>query len=156
MDRIKKGLASLASPKALLTIFVVFIFVASAIYAYQTYVKPAINPTYVDNKEYAEEGADNPVAMVYYFTADWCPVSKKAFPEWERFVGDYDGKKVNGYIVRTSVIDCEKNQEMADKYNIEGYPTVKLVYKNQVVEYDANVKYGTLVQFINTSLGDSA
>jgi thioredoxin-like negative regulator of GroEL len=53
------------------------------------------------------------------------------------------------------VVDCEKEPDMADKFNIEGYPTVKLAFKNQVVEYDANVKYDTLVQFVNTTLGES-
>ena len=34
-------------------------------------------------------------------------------------------------------IDADKNAEMADKYKVEGYPTIKLVYGNQIIEYDA-------------------
>lgn len=152
MESVKKIVGRLTQPRVLLTILVVAIFIASAVFAYNKFIKPSMSPAYVDNKEFAEQGTGDKEAVIYYFTASWCPVSKRVFPQWEKFVGDYDGKVINGYTLRTRVVDCEKETELADKANIEGYPTVKLMYGNQVIEYDANVKYETLVEFVESSL----
>jgi thiol-disulfide isomerase/thioredoxin len=152
MDQVKRLVGKLAQPRVLLTILVVAIFIASAVFAYNKFIKPGMSAPYKANKEFAEAGSDDREAVIYYFTASWCPVSKRVFPQWEKFVGDYDGKNINGYTLRTRVVDCEKEPELADKANIEGYPTVKLMFGNQVVEYDANVKYETLVEFVESSL----
>jgi len=37
-----------------------------------------------------------------------------------------------------------------NKYNVEGYPTIKLIKDGQVIEYDAKPDKPTLVQFFNT------
>jgi thiol-disulfide isomerase/thioredoxin len=152
MDSVKHILGKLAQPRVLLTLLVVAVFVASAVFAYNKFVKPGMNASYKANREFIEEGAGDKEAVIYYFTASWCPVSKRVFPQWEKFVSEYDGKVINGYTLRTRVVDCEKEPELADKANIEGYPTVKLMFGNQVVEYDANVKYETLVEFAESSL----
>jgi thiol-disulfide isomerase/thioredoxin len=152
MDSIKRILGKIAEPRVLLTLLVVAVFVASAVFAYNKFIKPGMNASYKANKEFVEEGAGDKEAVIYYFTASWCPVSKRVFPQWEKFVSEYDGKNINGYTLRTRVVDCEKEPELADKANIEGYPTVKLMHGNQVVEYDANVKYETLVEFVESSL----
>ena len=152
MDSVKRILGNLAQPRVLLTLLVVAVFVASAVFAYNKFIKPGMNASYKANKEFVEEGAGDKEAVIYYFTASWCPVSKRVFPQWEKFVSEYDGKLINGYTLRTRVVDCEKEPELADKANIEGYPTVKLMHGNQVVEYDANVKYETLVEFVESSL----
>jgi thiol-disulfide isomerase/thioredoxin len=152
MDSVKRILGKLAQPRVLLTLLVVAVFVASAVFAYNKFVKPGMNASYKANREFIEEGAGDKEAVIYYFTASWCPVSKRVFPQWEKFVSEYDGKVINGYTLRTRVVDCEKEPELADKANIEGYPTVKLMFGNQVVEYDANVKYETLVEFAESSL----
>jgi thiol-disulfide isomerase/thioredoxin len=152
MDRVKKLLGNLAQPRLLMTLFVVAIFIACAVFAYNKFIKPQMNPKFVPNKEFNDSDTGEKDAVIYYFTAEWCPVSKRVFPQWEKFVSEYEGKLINGYTLRTRVVDCEKEQEMADKAKIEGYPTVKLMYDNQVVEYDANVKYDTLVEFVNSSL----
>lgn len=152
MDSVKRILGNLAQPRVLLTLLVVAVFVASAVFAYNKFIKPGMNASYKANREFVEEDAGDKEAVIYYFTASWCPVSKRVFPQWEKFVSEYDGKVINGYTLRTRVVDCEKEPELADKANIEGYPTVKLMHGNQVVEYDANVKYETLVEFVESSL----
>ena len=42
--------------------------------------------------------------------------------------------------------------EIKEKYKVEGYPTIKLVVGNQVIEYDAKPDVDTLKQFLNVSL----
>ena len=40
----------------------------------------------------------------------------------------------------------------AIKYNVEGFPTIKLLKDGQVIEYDAKPTKETLTQFLNTVL----
>jgi hypothetical protein len=41
---------------------------------------------------------------------------------------------------------------MMNQYNIEGFPTIKLLKDGQIIEYDAKPTKETLVQFLNTVL----
>ena len=41
---------------------------------------------------------------------------------------------------------------MVKQYNIEGYPTIKLLKDGQVIEFDAKPTQKTLDQFLNTVL----
>ena len=41
---------------------------------------------------------------------------------------------------------------MADKYKVEGYPTIKLIYKGNVYNYDAKPKSENLKQFLDSSI----
>ena len=41
---------------------------------------------------------------------------------------------------------------MMNQYNIEGYPTIKLLKDGQIIEYDAKPSKDTLNQFLNTVL----
>ena len=50
--------------------------------------------------------------------------------------GKVENKKINGYTINFLEVDCEKEEGEANKYNIEGYPTIKLVYKDKVITYD--------------------
>jgi hypothetical protein len=45
-------------------------------------------------------------------------------------------------------IDCETNVAMANKYNVVGYPTIKLVKNDKVFEYDAKPELESLNQFL--------
>jgi thiol-disulfide isomerase/thioredoxin len=92
--------------------------------------------------------------MLFY--VDWCPHCKTAKPEWETLKSEYDGKSINGYTVTFEEYNCtNENAETADlmdKYSIEGYPTIKLVKDNQIIEYDAKPTKSTMEQFLNTVL----
>ena len=51
-------------------------------------------------------------------------------------------------------MDCDANPEIADKFKVEGYPTIKLVKGNQIVEFDAKPDVKTLEQFLSNVLND--
>jgi thiol-disulfide isomerase/thioredoxin len=95
-------------------------------------------------------------ATLMLFYVDWCPHCNVAKPEWESLKADYDGKSINGYTLSFVEYNCtEVNEELnglMDKYEIEGYPTIKLIKDNQVIEYDAKPTKSTMVQFLNTVL----
>ena len=63
---------------------------------------------------------------------------------------------MNGFGVKLIEYNCTNESaeisELMDKYNIEGYPTIKLVKDNQIIEYDAKPTKSTMEQFLNTVL----
>jgi thiol-disulfide isomerase/thioredoxin len=106
------------------------------------------------NGDSAEAQTSNSDAELIFFSADWCPHCKKATPHWEEVKQSYSGKVVNGYTLVFTEVDCSKETEEMKKitaeYEIEGYPTIKLVKDGQIIEYDAKPDKDTLEKFINT------
>jgi thiol-disulfide isomerase/thioredoxin len=98
----------------------------------------------------------NKTANMLLFYVDWCPHCKTAKPEWEQMKEEFDGKQINGYTLVFTEYNCTNEtpeiEELMDKYKIDGYPTIKLVKDNQVIEYDAKPTKSTMTQFLNTVL----
>jgi len=98
----------------------------------------------------------NKIATLMLFSVDWCPHCKTAKPEWESLKAQYDGEQINGYTINFVDYNCTNDSEevsqLMDKYKIEGYPTIKLIKDNQVIEYDAKPTKSTMEQFLNTVL----
>tara|TARA_Y100000591_G_C21759593_1_gene659376 strand:- start:399 stop:878 length:480 start_codon:yes stop_codon:yes gene_type:complete len=145
LDSIKNTL----SFKKLLISSCMLIFIIISIVIYNKYVKTKLNKTYVDNREFLPKDYDDSdkSATLYFFYTNWCPLSKKAEPEWHAFKENTNGS-LDGIFIIFKEIDCDKDPETADKFNITGYPTIKLVYKNVTYEYDAKPDRVTLNKFL--------
>ena len=138
------------------------LFIVAGLAYYYFYVVPTNKATYRANKE-LKEGTGNPQSPppindveILFFYADWCPHSKKAKPIMDEFEKKYTGKTVNGYTLVFTGIDCSSEnaqvEKMMDKYNIEGFPTIKMIKDGKVIEYDAKPHPKTLEKFIQTVL----
>lgn len=143
----------------ILYILAAILFIGLAVYIYYKYVSPKVKPAYKPNREILPEGSDassQKQAELLFFFANWCPHCKLAKPYWEEVKNEYNNKVINGYKLVFTEVDCTKENDetenLMNKYNIEGFPTIKLLKDNQIVEYDAKVTKETLVQFINTVL----
>ena len=107
-----------------------------------------------------EPGASKQVssqeAEIIFFYANWCPHCKAAKPHWNEVKDEYDGKTINGYTLSFTDIDCTEEtpeiRKTTDEYDVEGYPTIKLIKDGQVVDYDAKPTKATLEKFITTVL----
>jgi thiol-disulfide isomerase/thioredoxin len=126
-------------------------------YGYSMYKQSSTTTVYNANRENSPESDDeNKVAQLMLFHADWCPHCKTAKPEWDKMKDEYDGKMVNGYVVVFIDHNCSEESaettELSNKYNIEGYPTIKLIKDNQVIEYDAKPTKDTMETFLQTVL----
>jgi thiol-disulfide isomerase/thioredoxin len=106
------------------------------------------------NIENMENQTDNKVAELMLFHVDWCPHCKTAKPEWEKFAKLYDGKEKGDYIIKCLDYNCtDENADVTkiiNKYNIESYPTVKMLKDGQIIEFDSKITEYTLEQFVNT------
>ena len=142
----------LQNKKFLFILVAVLVFIGLAYYVYVYHISPKLNPAYVPNNEFVQEDGASETAELYLFYTEWCPHCKKAKPIWQKLKEEYDQKQVNGITVYFREVDCDKDEETAEKFGIEGYPTIKLIKGNQIIEYDAKPDYETLVEFLNTSL----
>jgi len=134
-----------------LIITIIFIFVAT--FGYDNYVKPILNKSYVPNKEFIKEDSNKNI-IVYFFYTTWCPYCKKARIEWDTFKKEIEENNLlqQTFNISFKEIDCDKNADLAKKFNVEGYPTIILEKNNKIFNYDAKPTAHHLMEFFNGSL----
>jgi thiol-disulfide isomerase/thioredoxin len=138
-------------------ILAVIVFSGIAIYYYLSYVAPKKQTNYSANNEHNTESTQNSKeAELLLFYVDWCPHCKTAKPVWNDIKSEYENKTINGYKVIFTEVNCTEEtaevEQMMNKYNIEGFPTIKLLKDGQIIEYDAKPTKETMTQFLNTVL----
>ena len=137
------------------SIIVGIILVISAYFIYKQFTnsKTSFRP---NRENIPKDTNSNKTATLMLFYVDWCPHCKTAKPEWDALKEEYDNKIINGYNLSLIEYNCtnesEEISQLMDKYKIEGYPTIKLVKDNQIIEYDAKPTKSTMEQFLNTVL----
>ncbi len=154
LEKFREGFAKvLQNKKLMIVIILAAIFIAAAIWVYNGYVKPRVDAAYVPNKEFIQaDGGSSDTADLYFFYTTWCPHCKKAMPVWEKFKEKVGPTGVNGVKINFIEVDCDKDPETAERFNVDGYPTIKLSHNKKVVEYDAKPDMDTLNQFLQSSL----
>ena len=145
--------------KTQITIFIVIIiFVIASIFAYKWFIQPTVENL---NEDLSNDSKRTGESQLYFFHADWCPHCKAAKPHVDEIKSIYDasssGKRVNDYAIYFEYVDCsdDKNAvviEKMDKYNVEGFPTIKLKYDGKVADMDAKPDKETIELFLNTML----
>jgi thiol-disulfide isomerase/thioredoxin len=135
--------------------FILFLVISGFYYYY--YILPEMNATYkVNNEKLTGSSNTNEAAELLFFYTNWCPHCKTAKPIWNDLKAEYENKTINGYKIIFTEIDCTEEtaevEKMMNQYNVEGYPTIKLLKEGQVIEYDAKPTKETLTQFLNTVL----
>ena len=95
--------------------------------------------------------------IIYFFHADWCPHCKKALPEWESFKQTNDGKMINGYKISCVDVNCTNEDDAnttqyINKFNVEGYPTIKMLKDGQTIDFDAKPTIENLTSFVESTL----
>jgi thiol-disulfide isomerase/thioredoxin len=141
----------------IISVIAVILFSFLALFIYLYYIAPQFKTKYHPNSEQVprELNHENTVELLFFF-ADWCPHCKTAKPIWNDLKTEYQNKTINGYKIIFTEINCSEEtlevDKMMNKYNIEGYPTIKLLKDGQVIEYDAKPSNETLRQFLNTVL----
>ncbi len=139
--------------KMYLAITVIAIILVFISYYYYKQYNTSVT-SYNANREHGGSTGENKQAEMILFYVDWCPHCKTAKPEWENIKTEYEGRNINGYNLMFTEYNCTNEtpeiEELINKYNIEGYPTIKLIKDNQVIEYDAKPTKSTMETFINT------
>lgn len=129
------------------------IFLYFGIWGYNQFYAKKVANKYAN---VANANRRNKEVNVLFFHVDWCPHCKKALPAWNTFRQQYDGKELNGYVIKCVDMDCTtESSEVAraiNNYKIESYPTIKMVKDEQTIEFDSKITTSSLEQFVNTML----
>tara|TARA_Y100000389_G_scaffold143182_1_gene141354 strand:- start:292 stop:813 length:522 start_codon:yes stop_codon:yes gene_type:complete len=151
--------------KFLVIIFVVALFLGVALYVYNNYIAPRINPDFVPNREFdtgSGDGADTSgkVAEIYFFSVEWCNHSKLAKPEWDLVKKDLHGTKPENshYTINFIELDGDNDESQIDTFEseyltpngkkIDGYPSIWMVKGTDVYEFAAKPTYNSIKEFI--------
>ena len=149
-----KGYTSRINTSTIFMVAIIIIFISVSIYFYVSKFKQNFKHNLENNTDNNNNNTSQAELML--FSVDWCPHCKKAKPIWEDLKQEYENKKVNGYTIIFTDIDCTNEnpevEKIINKYKIEGYPTIKLLKNGQVIEYDAKPSKATLEEFLNTVL----
>ena len=150
LSEIKNKFAKYSTnPKILIICLVAVLFILAALYTYRRYIAEGFSNA---NNEFNADDKTIETAEVYYFFTTWCPHCKTATPEWEAFEKEMADKTVNGVKLHFFKVDCEKDTATADRFNVKGFPTIKIMKGNKIIEYDAKPKKDTLIEFVNQAL----
>ena len=137
----------------LLVIILVIFFISISIFIFYKYYKDLFGKDHVLNKEFINTKSNSNDVVILFFYTDWCPYCKSSLPEWNKFE-EYVKNLKNSieYNITLTKINGDKDEKTVEKYNVEGYPTIKLLYKGKVYDYDAKPNKDNLVKFLETSI----
>jgi thiol-disulfide isomerase/thioredoxin len=143
-----KSIQTLLEKNKILIVVLIVMFIVIGIIFYKKYILPRINKTYANNNEFVSKNTkDENTTTLYFFYTNWCPKCKIAETEWNAFKTDTGGV-FNGINIIFKEIDCDIETDLADTFKIVGYPTIKLVYKDKIYEYDAKTDKELLAIFL--------
>lgn len=149
--------------KFLVIIFIIALFLGVALYVYNNYIAPRINPDFVPNREFdtaSDVETSGKVAEIYLFSVEWCNHSKNAKPEWARIKKELDGKKLENshYTINFIELDGDNNESEIDAFEseyltpngkkIDGYPSIWMVKGSDVYEFAAKPTKDSIKEFI--------
>uniref|UniRef100_A0AC34Q5G9 Thioredoxin domain-containing protein n=1 Tax=Panagrolaimus sp. JU765 TaxID=591449 RepID=A0AC34Q5G9_9BILA len=87
------------------------------------------------------------------FCADWCPFSRRLKPIWEEAATKWAQEKPGTSVV-WAVVDSVQQADVADKYFVNKYPTMKLFINGELInkEYRSTRSVDALTQFVDEQL----
>lgn len=86
-----------------------------------------------------------PELILYY--ADWCPHCQRFKPVWEELKNELGKSKI-----KLTEVDAVADPERVKQDNVEGYPTIRLVKPQEIVEYKGDRTKEALIDFVNKNI----
>lgn len=99
------------------------------------------------DEDHAHLGNGNNTLIFYY--VDWCGHCRKFKETWAKLENNNDLKRK----VNMEKIDCEDNEDIAQKENIEGFPTIRLYGdNNRVIDYEGSRTEESIIDFVEKNI----
>lgn len=143
-------------------IFLVILLIIGAYFVYSKNYDQIMNGKKNSDVVNADSGDD---IQILFFTVDWCPHCKNAKTPWNNFKKGYHNKRLGNKLITCrefNVTEKDSNDDtyqdymvaknMQDRYGVEGYPTIKMVRGNQVIDFDAKITTYSLEKFVENML----
>ena len=117
--------------------------VAAADQAYHGKVK------ILDSKNMQEEINKHEMLVVNFY-APWCEHCKVLAPIYNKIAKAFfeDSTREGGYNITFAKIDADKEKDMAEKYNISGFPTLMFFKGDQRFTHDGGLKKKSVTNWV--------
>ena len=156
---VKTTLETIYSKRHILVMLLIAcLFIWIGAYVYKTYVSSYLGSSlegYASSMgENAPPSSENQkTATLYMFGTSWCPHCKTAKPIWDDYVSNNENLTVGNYDILFKSVDCDAEKNIADKFNVKGYPTFKLERgPGDIVEFEAKPTHDNFTNLLQTSL----
>jgi thiol-disulfide isomerase/thioredoxin len=131
------------------------LFILVSIFAYKKYAQDKMKKKPYHDVANANHNPQQ--VQILFFSTEWCPYCKKAQPEWDKFTKKTD--VVNNYKLICTKMDCTNGDDPdvktnIQKYDIQHYPTVKMLFKGDIIDFDSKITEETLTKFVNSILNE--
>ena len=84
-----------------------------------------------------EDGKDKK-ATVTMVRADWCGFCKKAKPEWDKFVSEFQGKSLMGHKLHFQDLEEKRDKDkISSDYPVKGFPTYFVEIDGKKTEFNS-------------------
>ncbi|ORX74267.1 thioredoxin-domain-containing protein [Linderina pennispora] len=95
-------------------------------------------------ENFAERTASGPWFIKFY--APWCPHCQHLAPVWAELGGKLRGK------MNVGSVNCDEASSLCSKYNVQGYPTLKLLWDGETADYKGERELKALEKFVDSVL----
>lgn len=146
--------------KLFFIILFLIILIALSVWSYNKYAAPAINKSLQSQSNVSNDGTIEEV-QIYFFNVSWCPHCVKAKPDWEKFCDRRNNQTFKKYNIKCvgdeKGVDCTDSGDpeiimYIQNYNIEHYPTLKMVKGGTTIDFDGKITDDNLEMFIKNVL----
>eukprot|EP00761_Pharyngomonas_kirbyi_P011331 gb/GECH01011356.1/.p1 GENE.gb/GECH01011356.1/~~gb/GECH01011356.1/.p1 ORF type:complete len:407 (+),score=127.33 gb/GECH01011356.1/:1-1221(+) len=86
------------------------------------------------------QNSDKPFFVMFF--APWCPHCKQLIPVWD------EASIEKAEVANWGKVDCTKNEKLCMKYQVQGYPSLKLFNNGAVFDYSGERSADGFVDFI--------
>jgi thiol-disulfide isomerase/thioredoxin len=91
----------------------------------------------------------NKTPLFVNFNTTWCYWSKKLNSTWKKLEIDMSNKDIKIIDIKC---DKDNNKELCKRYQINGYPTIKLIIGNKIIDYEGNRSFEDMKNFIESNV----
>ena len=116
-------------------LFLVALIVVSSVVLHYVYNKIGIDvmgKLRLLNPMRLMENMDNPEKKCVLFKMNGCPHCETLEPKWENVKEKLHKQSINGKKVQILSVNCDEHSDIAEKYNVSGYPTIKAFGANGI------------------------
>lgn len=143
-------------------LFLVILLIISASYVYKKNYLDVLN---LGSKKNIPNTGSTDNIQILFFTVDWCPHCKKAKTPWDNFHANHHNKQMKNAHITCIKYDMTEKQpgdpayreyqtakSMGEKYKVEGFPTIKMLRGDQVIDFDAKITSYSLEKFVENMI----
>lgn len=106
----------------------------------------------MNRKEGFESGESTAENTLYMFYVDWCPHCTSAKPEIQRLQKDMKSDTIANQKVVVRMVNAEKEESLASKFNVKGYPTIIFVRQGKEHTYEGQRSADAIKAFMEEKI----